>query len=371
MKMKAIQIIQNGRKIYLTYITAKDLASNIKTKIDVYSSKNSEGYQREPTKSRIKQVARFLLSEKGIIPASALISIRGKLSFKEEGGSAGTLTINEDEIFWQVDGQHRLAGLIEAIKLNPELEKFEMPLIIINPSSWEKEIQNPQFMEAYQFYVINKTQKGVRSDLAEQFLARLFKEEKNIENIVKLPNIITRGIEWVPSAIQISEILNKGKTMWQGRICPPNEPKGQTIINQKSFTDSLKPILTHDNFKQYTVEEMAELLKRYWQAISEFMPEVFEFPKDYVIQKTTGPFVLHKLFPDVTSYCPKKLLTKDNLKDVLKGLKEGISAEFWSNNGVAGLAGTNKKAFSLLEKKLRANLIKSHRDLKPNRPFEL
>ena len=370
MKFKAFEIIQNDKKMYLTFLTAKDISKKIKTNVDIYTSKNREGYQREPTKSRIKEVARFLLSEKGVFPTSALLSVRKNLSFHKEEGNLGTLNIDDNEIFWQVDGQHRLAGLLEAIKLRPELEDFEMPLIIINPTEWSKEIQNPQFLEAYQFYVINKTQKGVRSDLAEQFLARLLKEEKNIDNIIKLPSSLIRGIDWIPIAIQISEILNKEQSVWQHKIRAPNEPKGQTTISQKSFTDSLKPILTHDNFKQYSTEEMAELLKRYWQGIAELLPEAFEFPKDYVIQKITGPFVLNKLFPDIASYCQKKL-TKDNLKEVLKGLKEGMTSKYWSNNGTAGITGTNRKAFSILERKLRENLTKSKAGFKPHRPFEL
>lgn len=370
MELNAFEIIQNGKKMYLAFITAKDLITRVNTKVDIYSSENKDGYQREPTKSRVKQVAQFLLSEKGVFPLSVLLSVRGNLTFRSKESNYGKIKFEDSETLWQVDGQHRIAGLIEAVNLRPELENFEMPVIIIQPNLWVKGVQNPQFLEAYQFYVINKTQKGVRSDLAEQFLARLIKEEKNIENILKLPSILTKGIDWVPDAIEIAKELNNKSEVWKDKIRFPNEPKAQTTISQKSFTDSLKPILNHDSFKQYEIHELVEFLNRYWSAIRELIPEVFEFPKEYAMQKITGPFVLHKLFPDVASYCEGKL-TVENLKEVIGGFKEGITKEFWSNNGTVGITGTNRKAFSILEKRLRELLAKSNAKSKPHRPFEL
>lgn len=371
MKIKALQIEQSGKKMYVGYLSAKTL-SKLKTKVDVYDDETKKGYQRDPTLSKVREAARFLLSKKGVFPMSALLSIRGEVSFRKEKENFGILTVKDDEIFWQVDGQHRIAGLLEALKIKPELENFEMPVIIISPKEWAKEVGSgidPSYLEAYQFYVINKTQTKIRPDLAEQFLSTLLKKEKYTE-IISLPSSLIRGNEWISKAIDIQEMLNK-EGVWKNRIRQPNADKDETVISRKSFTDSLKPILTNNNFKQYSSKEISDGLNRFWEALKELMPSVFQYPKDYVIQKITGPFVLHEIFPDISSYCPQGDLSKDNIKEVLKGLKEGVTEEFWSNNGTAGNMGTNKKAFSILVKMLRENLTESNTKQKPIRPFKI
>ena len=64
MKIKVLQIEQSGKKMYLGYLSAKTL-SGLKTRVDVYDDKTKKGYQRDPTLSKVREAARFLLSKKG------------------------------------------------------------------------------------------------------------------------------------------------------------------------------------------------------------------------------------------------------------------------------------------------------------------
>jgi len=221
-----------------------------------------------------------------------------------------------------------------------------------------------------QFLIINKTQKGVRSDLAERFLSRLFDETEDI--ISQMPSTVTKGITWMPKAIQVSENINERKdSVWYKKIRFPNEPRLSTISSQKSFTESLKTIIKNEIYENYNVEEITELLVRYWGAIKDLCQKSFKNPEEYLIQKTTGVFTIHKLFPFVVSYCGDKV-TKERIKEVLSKMEKGMNDEYWGTNGQVGLAGTSQKSFSIIYKKLLNYLEEGNiKKTKKKRLFEL
>lgn len=101
-----------------------------------------------------------------ISPTTLLLNLReGKVDEEKPG----VLQIEEGRTVWLVDGQHRLAGLRYAAERKEDVNEMEYPVIIMNqPSSYE---------EAKQFVIINKNQKGVRTDLAQRFLMQAVKEE--------------------------------------------------------------------------------------------------------------------------------------------------------------------------------------------------
>ena len=187
-----------------------------------------------------------------------------------------------------------------------------------------------------------------------------------------MPSTVTRGITWIPKAIEVSEKINERKdSAWYKKIRFPNEPKLTTLSSQKSFTESLRPIIRNEIFESYDIEETTELLVRYWNAISELCPNSFKLPQEHLIQKTIGIFTLHRLFPLVTSYCGEKI-TKERIKDVLSKMEKGMNDNYWSNNGQIGLAGTNQKAFSIIYKKLSEYLEEDNvKKIKKKRLFEL
>ncbi len=353
MEIDATEFVQNGKTLYLTTFDAGFLAEEGRTKTEEWRSDNDDGYQRRPSASRILAFSRYVEGG-GISPLSVCLGVREHIVFRRTHENQGKIALPDDVVFWLVDGQHRIDGLKVLHERTERFDSFKVPAIIFSSLDWNSstpEASNPMFYEAYQFYTINKNQKGVRPDLAERFLAKVIKRG-GFEAAMTLPPSLRRDIEWVPAAISIAEALNgMENSVWRGKIKMPNEERLGTTISQKAFTDSLKPILTYVDFKgAYESDEIVELLRRFWDATRELLPEAFSNPKEYVIQKPTGAFVLHSLFPTIAGYCENAHLTTENFKSALINMGDGADSKFWhKNDGKAGQVGTNRKSFSIVE----------------------
>lgn len=234
-----------------------------------------------------------------------------------------------------------------------------------------KDIERALFEEALQFYTINKTQKGVRSDLAARFLGKI-KSESGLVN--KLPKEITRSIDWLPKAIKVSALLNSSKGLWDNKIIEPNGSRKGKLVSEGSFSDSLRPLVTNEslNLQSLDSETIAEYLDRYWKAIASLCPEAVKNPEEYVLQKTTGVYVLHSFFVSVLSILAsqkEKKISIEALEKILGEVPE-IKSQFWHSQGLAGTSGTNRKSFKLLEEKLQNSLKKVGKEA-ITVPFEL
>jgi hypothetical protein len=169
-------------------------------------------------------------------------------------------------------------------------------------------------------------------------------------------------------------ILNEEKGgPWYQRIRLPNETKLKTIITQNSFINSLAPAFKDETFIfSFNEKELAKIISTFWQAIRQLCPEAFESPQDYVLQKTTGTYVLHKLMLRIIN------LSKDadnkvsvgGIKEVLSRIPGYFSSEYWESDGEAGKLGTNEKAFSILAKQINDEIDKLQLK-KKGRPFEI
>ncbi|MHA1712409.1 MAG: DGQHR domain-containing protein [Candidatus Freyarchaeota archaeon] len=369
LRVPAIRFEQHGRKMFVTVLEASWIAEALETgrlKVDVWKPNNPDGYQREHSKTRSKEYARFIAA-KNISPPSILLSIRGadgdRVTYKDN-----YLMIPDDVTLYLVDGQHRAWGFYYCQRnMEANLDNFTIPTVVM--------LADDKYEEAKQFVIINKTQKGVRTDLAERFLQQAALKEgytKIMEDVASgaLPRKIFADIEWRPKAVEIADILNNdSNSPWFGRIRPPNVSQPGATVRQKSFTDSLEPILKHPDFKDLDTETLAKVLNNYWKAIRDLMPEAFTSPKDYVTQKTTGVFVFHGLLPTIAKYCKDPetgvyVLTYGRLRDILSKLRDSeyLQAEAWraSRRGIPGgkvaLMGTSQKTFktlrSILEKEL-------------------
>ena len=342
MKIKAIKIRQGKQDFYVVGMKAKELLDVVQ--VDKFLSEHPDGYQRTLSETRANAFGRFLNSG-GASPSSILVNVRDADIIEEENNY---ISIPDNAPLWVVDGQHRVGGLQFAVEKDPSHYDLEFPVIIMNEPS--------NYLEAKEFVTINKTQKGVRTDLAERFLMRAVKEEGR-EKLFELREsgvmqTILKNVEWVPKAIEIVDILNNDKeSLWYGRIRLPNADTAGTIVSQKSFTDSLQPILKETFFSGKQPPQIASALRNYWKAISELCSDAIQNPKEHVIQKTTGVFVLHKIFPRVTEICRdekgNKILTKERIKSVLHEMPF-MDSEYWGTNGTAGRRGTSQKAFSSL-----------------------
>jgi len=337
MKIYGYPIHQGGAEFYAGVVGVNVLLERIR--VDTFSSVSQDGYQRSLSAARARAFGRYILG-KNYSPLSILVNVReaDAISVGE-----GIIEVRDDVELWVVDGQHRVEGFRFATQQDPEVG-----LMLMNQPSG--------YQEAWQFITINKTQKGVRTDLAERFLDQALKREgraalQDMRDQGALRGML-RNIEWVGKALAIADELNAGRGhAWYGKIRLPNEPKYGTLVAQKSFTDSLEPILKDAFFQGKDSHAIAAALGNYWDAITELTQAAFDSPQDHVIQKTTGVFVMHRIFPRVSELCRDKygnrVLTRERIKSVL-GQISMMTADYWASNGPAGKRGTSKKAFSVI-----------------------
>jgi DGQHR domain-containing protein len=355
MRLPAFEIEQNGKKFYAGYMLAQQLCDEKRVKADAWSPGNREGYQRRLDLVRARLFTKYVANPDNISPPAVLLSVRESVEFKSKDGKYGILSIPDSSILYEVDGQHRIEGLREAVKRDQIDSDFALPVIIICPVKLgEKEATNPRFCEAKQFVVINRTQKTVRSDLSDRFIARLAPEQR--EELEVLGAVET--LERTQAAVQIADKLtNKARSPWQGRIKLPGKRGGG--VSQRAFTNSLEPVLKDPILKTLEYDELIDALDQYWTAWKNLCPTAFDEPQHHVIQKTTGLSVLHELFIEAAKLLKSrgKEWTQDNFREVLDKMTRGVSDEFWHSRGEAARGGSSKAVLRSLSGKLRANFL--------------
>ncbi len=354
MNFPAIEFKQNGKTIYITSLPAGviiDLCEIDIWKPDINEDEvDKQGYQRAPITSHYTKVARYLNEDKGaILPTAILISARKSINFKSNDGSAvGEINLDKNKELYIVDGQHRVFGIKHAIEEfgREDLKKFSLSVVIMSGVDKVDEIK--------QFYIVNSTQKRVRTDLAERLLKMIASRDPRERERLKIT-----GKDWKLVAIRIiDDLYNDKNCVWYQRIKRPNQlPKPDAIASEGSFTTSLKPFLTMF-VKNKSEETLIEWIKSFWNALGELMPEAFEDPKEYVIQKTPGIYSLHTILPDIVLYCIEHGgANKDSIKQLLKRDTEHFEdANFWKSGGEGAAMYNSMGAFKMLAEDLREGL---------------
>lgn len=367
-KTKAIRFEQNGRVFYVAAVPAGVLIEV--AKVDEWRPDQPEtGYQRSPSDSRKRAIARYALGKDAIMPLGGLLNARPSASnasaaygqnlpFSEEGRigavSFGTLTIPDDVCpLYIVDMQHRLGGYEWAITEEGADYLREFPLVVTIADGLSK------LEEVDQFYVINTTQKKVRTDLARRLKTI---QARDIDHKLTLDQ---QGRLWEARGPVIADYLNRGTGVWQGRILPPNRTKADQptmVIRETSFVTSLRPILQTPYFVRQTEENAARLLAIYWAAIARVFPGAFQAPQDYVLQKTPGVFAFHELAPEIFEMARDRGdISGDTLYNILQLLGSDLQANFWLADNPDGAARHGSmKGFRILASYLRQRLPDVH-----------
>jgi len=360
LSIRSIEGVQNGVRIFTGMMKAKDLISG--TAVDHYNSKLSaddpnQGYQRPPERSRITKIGSYLIEKildgnglnGGIFPTAVVLSSRTPLRFAN-----GVLQVtNRLQI---IDGQHRIAGLRYAIEEKQEmkLEEFPVPFVVLEISD--------KIAEMNQFNVINSTAKSVRTDLVNAILTATAasRGDDTLASKDRWKVVVTRVVE---------KLSTDPNSPWKGQILMPDiagSPKSNSkeIVRATSFMTSLKPVYTWfestGNFAtvKSTQEEaniMYETIANYWEALKTVVPEAFENPQNYVIQKTPGLFSLHKILQMhflKTMFAAYQPRTVDNFKLYLTQSTEICDPHFWHKSEGRASAYGSMKGFDDLSKLL-------------------
>jgi len=350
MKILGKGFTQADVTLYFGVIKAKELAQRVDSGLwapDIFKMANPEGYQRVLSEARAREFGRFVLRN-GICPLSILVNFR---EGTVKPSTDGTLELPEGKGFI-VDGQHRAEGIKYALSVDLTAGEFEVPIVVMN--------QPDRYQEARQFVIINRSQKGIRADLAERFLLQAVKREGRAALVEEMESGVLRrvlkGAEWITKAVEIADFLNADKeSAWFRKIRLPNERKDGTVVSQKALTDSLEPVLKDGYFQGKEARVLATALRNYWNAVKFHCQAAFEEPTEYVIQKTSGVGVLHKVFPRVSELSidekGNRVLTTDMIKFVLAGLPQ-MDSGYWGSNGEAGRRGSSKRVVAILAMEL-------------------
>ena len=298
--------------------------------IERLDSRNSaKGYQRILDERRKKKLSDYLIQawEEGdaFLPTSIFLATDKKIDYDKEMNTI-SFDINEVGPFNVVDGQHRVAGLIEAAEKIPEIEKFQISANIADNLD--------EISQMCHFLIVNSTQKSVDTAIVQQIHKKLT-DMVNFEEIPTLPKWIQRQVLKGEDrdALIITEYLNSEKdSPWFKKIQMANEPNSSgTTIKQHSFVNSIKKyILTANNpiMRTEKVNVRNNILKNYWKAISNIFNSDGSIHHS-VLYKTIGIDLFHQVSPAVFS---QLFLQKDfktnTIEELLRRAFDRLDAEY-------------------------------------------
>lgn len=361
---------QKGRRIFSGILPAEDLIEA--TTIDHYRSylrpdDPTQGYQRPPERTRITKIGSYLINNivsddqgngNGLFPTAVTLAARKTLEYNEE---TLQLVLPLDEKLQIVDGQHRIEGLRYAIAEKGEeyLKDFPIPFVVMETPD--------RIVEMNQFRTINGTAKQVRTDLV---------------NAILTATASTHGDTFVPDKDKwrvvvthvVDRLDNDKDSPWNGLILMADETGSPTgseskVVRATSFMTSLKPVYEALEYFRFLKDRpdlkgksdmVYDVVAPFWSALMEVVPEAFEEPNQYVIQKTPGLFSLHKLLTtDLIPYMSTKGMDDWKIESFVQILEESpeiCDASFWHKSSSRASAYGSMKGFQELYKLLRDSL---------------
>ena len=246
-------------------------------------TRKKSGYQRDLMKARVNRLQSELRKRRVDLPTAVLLSMRdgsNSLLQDDEKGLCLQLAGRDLNV---VDGQHRVAALRGLFDEDPERwSTFKVPFVCVLGADEHQEME--------QFYVVNSTAKSVRTDLAYDLL------KQQVENDSELSEALEeRGEKWKIAGQTIVERLEQESVLWRSRIRLPGEPVGSTTIKNSGMVNSLKQLLSSPYFGGVTTDNQVKVLDAYWHGVQKVLPECFDDPTEYAIQKSTGVTTMHAL----------------------------------------------------------------------------
>lgn len=360
MKIRAIRAKQAKRDLYVGVLSAGELVPI--TSVDVRTPSNTQGYQRELASRRINEVKHYLEEADGVFPSSVLLSYRSEQfrfhpNAKDGSGELGELELcDSDPRLYVIDGQHRIEALRRAIEDDPEKFKdYPVPFTMLaNPDVFE---------EARWFYLVNSKAKRVPVELAEELLATAAdtKGDDWLRN-AEAPPGSTRGDQIVMQTklVHLVARLEEICPVWKGHVItagqkPKNKEdvKSHTIITSIARGGALSD-RTIQLALESNLEQLAQALGAFWQAIALKWPVAIADGKSYSLRGTQGLYSLHAIFPDVLSLCRENRdYSVKNMSAILSSIPE--DDDFWmrAKDGAEGNPLTQATSMGFLRRLAR------------------
>ena len=371
MKKQFIAMKQMNITILIGCMSIRELSRYCQADVYTEIGEKEDGYLFGPDKSRTEKMARYLKSAGlPLTPTTVLLSYRGQLVDSDPIDGVVTVEIPEGKCFWIIDGQHRIEGFKFAIEEYglKRLWESQLPVVILD--------RFKQVDEANVYLVLNDTMKRNRTDRAHNLLVskKYGDEWTGITKIYR-----EEGRMWEIKSSKICAILNQDEnSRWRGRIQLANEESTERhAVRELSFNQSLKLLSNKEPYKNQPAMELAELLKRYWDAWKETVKFEAEDCNKYVLWKSTGVFVCNALLVDIL----KELIASnikspsvENFSGILKRLGDPtklnpnvidyLDGRYWEINNATGaaLAG-GMKGYDMIRKAMAARLYPSTKEV--------
>jgi DGQHR domain-containing protein len=245
MELSYLQLTDKNVPYYLCKIKGSDLIRM--SYVARRGQSEEEGaVQRILNTRRISSISRFLQNG-GFFPTNIILNIidANKIEVCENILSV----LDEEDIAQVLDGQHRIAGMREAVKNKPEIGEIEFPCLIAVGLTTEQCAQI--------FISINTEQKNVPKSLIY-----------DLYGLVDVPN---RDIS-LDRGHDIAVALNEDEdSPYRSFIKFPGISRVRGGIQLSTFVNKLRPLVKRDGeFDKYrltTLEYQIKILKNYFEAL--------------------------------------------------------------------------------------------------------
>lgn len=274
------------------------------------------GYQRNLSKQRAADIARYIDKENGCIPNSILVNLEEGATYDEQ---TQTLRIpNRPKAAWVIDGQHRMFGLRQASTT------YDLVITAFLGLDFAE--------QAKQFKIINSKQKGVPTSLLYDLLD-LTKDGTYVQQ---------RGHELA------TRLDDDPESPWYGQIDLTGS--GDGLITQTRVVTAVENLISERGaLFQYSEEEQYGILKNYFTAIKTVFASDWG-SKSSVLTKALGFSAWLIVLPQVLTICLQRFqnFTIKSILAVLAPIKAyDFSAEH--HRGWAGHPGENRLAGALAD----------------------
>jgi DGQHR domain-containing protein len=285
----ALQCRQQDFKFYAFVLTAEQLAE-----ISYVSRREGkDGYQRLLNRNRAEAIKRYIEAG-GTLPTNIILNFNDsdQVCYNEK---TRMLTIPFlPRSAWVIDGQHRLYGadmLKELLLTNHLARTYEFLVSAF--------VGLDLVQQAKIFVDINSYQEGVSKSLLYDLMNIFDVENDNNESF------------YISRASDIINRLNQDpESPFFDRISLTKD-RVRGAISQATFVDSLKShlekggILSHTNEYQFTLEQQYAVVKNYFNAVRDILPELW-FNDNALLTKTTGFNALMLSLPTIFEYTVQK-----------------------------------------------------------------